>query len=172
MEVVIFDEKPGEKSIFNPKVPEESDIEPGSWSISSTNLYTTAITECVGFVAHNAESRKGLMAHLMCPATRDRGVFEASLQDLRNIGDPSSTQLYLVGGAPEITGGLEKVQEVRDYTEMRAVAYLSELGLPRKLLNTLWAPDRTASDLTLDCPYGDLIIVRHPARDGTENYGI
>ena len=172
MEIVTFEEQPQDMSIGNYGVPANLDIEPGDRRISRDILFTSAVTECIALIAHNENSQFGLMAHMSSPATRDRDVFESSLQDLGQIGSPDTTQLYLIGGAPEAKKGLGQVQEDRDFTQMRAAAYLAELNLPRELLTTNWTEDRTAVDLTLDCFNGDLVIIRYPASDGNEDYGI
>ena len=103
------------------------------------------------------------MSHLTAAATTDREVFESALHDLSMIGDPESTELYLIGGAPEDVYGLTKVQKDRDFTQMRAAAYLSGLSLPKELLKVNWTEDRSIVDLTLDCRFGDLMIARQEA---------
>lgn len=143
----------------------EYDINMGEFCIEKNGgeLGTGGVSTCVVLVAHNSESRYGLLGHFSgledkTDTYSDIERFNEAVSSLPQLGDPKHTQIVLLGAKPYIEDGVDATQVDREYATQKTLEFARNYSMPNDSVVFDWSPLNTDVDVKLNCATGALII--------------
>lgn len=144
----------------------------GEWRIREKGiLVTVGASTCIVLAAHNEQTGKALLGHfasISSTAQRYNNApqFEQAVGSIDDIGDPTSTDVWLGGGASFLERGVDVVETERLFAEERIARYLGENGLAGDRLTVAWSRPDQVIDVALDAFDGSLSVAGYPRGAG------
>lgn len=147
-------------------------IEVDEWRLDTDRLVTSRVGTPIILAAHNMsgstdDQRRstGLLGSFSMigstdPKHKGREQFQAALKELKTLGSPSETKIWLGGGAISSTDRPNTSKADRNYALQSVFIYLASNGLSHILPSFEWSPPSNVTAAELDCRTGILTVER------------